>query len=138
MSVRCGTGSRDGPFGPETRKDEPLQSFTLRRCLGPAGLATVTCLAVAASAAAQKPYGYDGPPAYVIAESDWGKGTVRGAVRPGRKGVWQVQLPRGTWIDCERSCSETLRRATVDFWESSGPQAKDSGPGYFRWEFWRR
>jgi hypothetical protein len=76
--------------------------------------------------------GYPGP-GYVVAESRWGKGTVTGAVRPGRHG-WQVRLPRGTWIDCGRSCSDTLRRATVDFWESNGPQAKDTGPGYFNFE----
>lgn len=72
---------------------------------------------------------------YVVAESDWGNGTISGPVRPWRHG-WQVRLPRGTWIDCGRDCSETLRRATVDFWESQGSyDAKDSGPGYFRWEF---
>ncbi len=73
-------------------------------------------------------------PGFVVAESRWGKGTVKGAVRPVRHG-WEVRLPGGTWIDCGRSCSETLRRATVDFWESNGPQAKDTGPGYLRWEF---
>ncbi|MDX2158891.1 MAG: hypothetical protein SFW09_20500 [Hyphomicrobiaceae bacterium] len=77
---------------------------------------------------------HDGPPAYVVAESRWGNGTITGAVRPGRHG-WQVRLPRGTWIDCGRSCSETLRRETVDFWQSSGPQAADSGVGYLRWDF---
>lgn len=78
--------------------------------------------------------GYRGPPEFVVAESHWGKGTVSGPVRPARHG-WEVRLPRGTWVDCARSCSETLRRQTVDFWESNGPQAKDSGPSYFRWEF---
>ncbi|MFV0298541.1 MAG: hypothetical protein ACK5JT_20765 [Hyphomicrobiaceae bacterium] len=74
---------------------------------------------------------------YVVAESDWGKGSVRGAVRRWKHG-WQVQMPRGTWIDCVRSCSETLRRATVDYWETVGGPwgAKDEGPGYFKWEFY--
>lgn len=77
---------------------------------------------------------YGGRPGYVVAESRWGNGTVTGAVRPGRAG-WQVQLPRGTWVDCGRSCSETLRRQTVDFWQSMGPQSPDQGPGYLRWQF---
>lgn len=73
-------------------------------------------------------------PGYVIAESRWGRGTVRGDVRPGRHG-WQVRLPGGTWVDCVRSCSETLRLQTVDFWETVGPSARDGGPGYFHFEF---
>lgn len=75
---------------------------------------------------------------YVVAESDYGKGSVTGAVREGHRGILQVQMPNGSWIDCVRSCSETLRRATVDFWESNGAQAKDQGPGYFTWSFGRR
>jgi hypothetical protein len=71
---------------------------------------------------------------YVVAESRWGRGTVRGEVRPGRHG-WQVRLPGGTWIDCVRSCSETLRLQTVDFWETVGPNPKDGGPGYLHFEF---
>jgi hypothetical protein len=69
---------------------------------------------------------------YVVAESQWGHGMVRGAVRPGPRG-WQVQLPGGSWIDCVRNrCSETLRLETVDVFERM--QQKDGGPGYFRWE----
>lgn len=89
----------------------------------------------AASAAAQG-YGgrYDGRPSYVVAESQWGHGTISGPVRPGRHG-WQVRMPRGTWIDCVRSCSDTLRRQTVDYWESNGSHAPGSGRGYLNWEF---
>lgn len=71
---------------------------------------------------------------YIIVESQWGRGTVSGPVRRGPQG-WQVRLPGGTWIDCVRSCSQTLRRATVDFWETVGPHAPDKGPEYFRWQF---
>ena len=53
---------------------------------------------------------------YVVAHSRHGNGTVRGAVRPSRYG-YQVRTPRGNWINCRRSCSETLRVETVDFWE---------------------
>ena len=72
---------------------------------------------------------------YVVAESHWGKGTVSGPVRRGGPTGWQVRMPGGSWIDCGRSCSQTLRRATVDFWETVGPNAPERGPDYFRWEF---
>lgn len=71
---------------------------------------------------------------YVVAESWWGHGTVRAPVRQGRVGR-EVRLPGGTWIGCGRSCAQTLRQQSVDFWESNGTQAKDGGPGYFRWTF---
>jgi hypothetical protein len=101
-----------------------------------AGL-TLAAAASAAPAAAQgyrdHHYGY-GAPRYVVAESHWGNGTISAPVRAGRHGL-QVRLPRGTWIDCVRSCSDTLRRETVDYWQSQGPQAPGSGRGYLRWEF---
>lgn len=55
----------------------------------------------------------------VVAESRHGNGTVQGLVRHGRKG-YEVQLPSGTWIACRRSCADTLRVETVDFWENEG------------------
>ncbi len=92
-------------------------------------------LAALATSAAAQDYGRrHAHPDIVVAESRWGKGAVAGPVRRGRHG-WQVRLPRGTWIDCGKSCSETLRRQTVDFWESQGPHARDSGPSYFHWTF---
>ena len=74
-------------------------------------------------------------PAIVVAESRWGHGTVSGPVRRGPNG-WEVRMPRGTWLECKRSCSETLRLATVDFWETQGRNPPDGGPGYFRLDFW--
>ncbi|MGI9424761.1 MAG: hypothetical protein ACR2PA_16315 [Hyphomicrobiaceae bacterium] len=53
----------------------------------------------------------------VTAHSDFGNGTVSGRVRWTSVGR-QVQLPGGNWIHCARSCAETLRVQTVDFWES--------------------
>lgn len=64
----------------------------------------------------------------VVAESRFGHGTVSGAVRQGRTGL-EVQLPGGTWIACRRSCSETLRVESVDFWENRGPQKVDNECG---------
>lgn len=59
---------------------------------------------------------------YVVAESRFGNGTVSGPVRYGRLGR-EVRLPGGTWEPCRRSCSETLRVETVDFWYARGPNA---------------
>ena len=74
-------------------------------------------------------YGRRAPPQVrmVVAESRFGNGTVRGAVRQTSLGN-QVQLPGGSWIYCRRSCSETLRAETVDFWEAQqGPGGKEQG-----------
>jgi len=62
---------------------------------------------------------------YVTAYSDYGNGAVRAPVRAARYG-YQVRLPGGHWSYCERSgllsrndpCSETLRRQSLDFWET--------------------
>lgn len=101
----------------------------------------VLMLAVTAASTAADAQGYDrrgrdyGGQRYVVAQSQWGNGTISGPVRPGPRGGWQVRMPRGTWIDCVRSCSDTLRRATVDFWQTNGPNAPGSAPGYLSWEF---
>lgn len=57
------------------------------------------------------------PSGWVVAQSRFGNGTVRGAVRETNLGR-QVQLPGGSWVYCKRSCSETLRAESVDFWEA--------------------
>jgi hypothetical protein len=49
-----------------------------------------------------------------------------------------VRLPGGTWLECGISCSDTLRRETVDFWRNHGGRpgsAGGDGPGYlqFKW-----
>lgn len=59
------------------------------------------------------------PNGYVIAHSRFGNGSISGAVRPAQFG-YQVRLPHGTWVDCRRSCAETLRVETIDYWE--GPE----------------
>ena len=52
--------------------------------------------------------------------SRFGNGTVSGPVRLGARGGLEVRLPRGTWVACRRSCSETLRVQTVDIFENKG------------------
>ncbi|MCC7251332.1 hypothetical protein [Hyphomicrobium sp.] len=54
---------------------------------------------------------------YAVAVSRFGNGTVRGPVRETRTG-YEVRKPNGIWIACRRSCSETLRVETVDFYET--------------------
>ena len=54
---------------------------------------------------------------YVVAESEYGNGRVAGPVRHTRLGR-QVRLPGGSWVYCSKSCAETLRVKTVDFWQS--------------------
>lgn len=101
-----------------------------------AGVAIVTGPASAEAQMRRNGTVYTSPPrGYVTAESRWGNGTVSGPVRQGKFGP-EVRLPGGTWIHCVRSCSETLRRETVDFWQSHGNHAPDPGPGYFQWDFW--
>jgi hypothetical protein len=58
----------------------------------------------------------------VVAQSRFGHGQIEGKTRETPRGL-QVQLPGGTWVYCRRSCSETLRVETIDFFESNG-----SGP----------
>jgi hypothetical protein len=104
------------------------------------GLAVALALGVAnaglGNAVAQKVRdGARRAPDVVYAESRWGHGSVSGPVRRGQNG-WEVRMPRGTWLECKRTCSETLRLATVDFWETQGPNPPDGGPGYLRFDFW--
>jgi hypothetical protein len=98
----------------------------------------LAAMAATTSAEAQgnerAPRRYPGPP-FVVAESDFGNGRIAGPIRQSRHG-WQVRMPRGTWIDCVRSCADTLRRETIDFWQTHGPNAPGSGPGYFIWDFY--
>jgi hypothetical protein len=58
------------------------------------------------------------PGGFVIANSRFGNGTLRGQVRRAALG-WKVQLPNRRWAYCRRSCSETLRVETIDFFESN-------------------
>jgi hypothetical protein len=74
-------------------------------------LFTIACWAQDAS---PTPY----PGGFVIAKSRFGNGTMRGEVRRVALG-WEVQLPGGRWVYCRRSCPETLRVETIDFFQSN-------------------
>lgn len=54
----------------------------------------------------------------VSAVSRYGNGMITAPIRQDKLG-WQVQLPGGQWVFCRRSCSETLRVETIDFFESN-------------------
>ena len=109
------------------------RAFVLATTLTAAGLAGLT--APVAAVDRSLPPGIVG---YVTAESRYGGQTVGGPVRKGPQGRLEVRLPGGTWLECGRSCSDTLRRETVDFWRNHGPgrgMGSGDGPGYiqFRW-----
>lgn len=89
-----------------------------RRTL-PAALALGLCALAPASLTAEA--GFRRPPEgdVAVAVSRYGNGTVTGPVRAARTG-YEVRLPGGTWVGCRRSCSETLRVETVDFYENEG------------------
>jgi hypothetical protein len=92
------------------------------------GLTIVFAVSASASGAIA-----NGPSGEVVVESQFGHGTVSGPVRAARHGR-EVRMPGGTWIDCGRSCAETLRTETVDFWENkgAGPNSRiDNTPGVF-------
>lgn len=79
----------------------------------------------------------DGIIGEVVVESRYGGGkAVSGPVRRNSKDRLEVRLPGGTWVECVRSCTETLRRQTVDFWQNYGGSGNinggEDGPGYLR------
>ncbi len=75
---------------------------------------------------------------YVTAESRYGSKTISAPIRRIGPKRYEVRLARDTWVDCGISCSETLRRATIDFWENhgGGPRSSGDGPGYFYWRWY--
>ena len=74
---------------------------------------------------------------YVTAESRYSAATIAAPVRVSAQGRREVRLPGGTWIECRRSCSNTLRQETIDFWyiRTNVNSSGDDGPGYFSYQF---
>src|SRR5437016_2281386 len=107
----------------------------------PVALTSVLTLAAAAGALAlpaeaQSRRGPEPRYAYVTAESRYSGATITAPVRSGPQGRLEVRLPGGTWLECGRSCSDTLRRETVDFWKDKGhPRGGGDGPGYLQFRF---
>ena len=70
----------------------------------------------------------------MTAESRYSVATISAPVRQVGNHRYEVRLPGGSWVDCGRSCSDTLRRETVDFWQThSGFRDSGEGAGYFLW-----
>lgn len=59
----------------------------------------------------------------VTACSTYGHGCTTAPVRYLNLGP-QIRLKGGPWIWCESDCRDTLRRATVDFWDDQRESAK--------------
>ena len=111
-----------------------MRALVLATTLTVAGLAGTAVPPVAAADRGAGP----GVVGYVTADSRYSGQSVSGPVRKGQQGRLEVRLPGGTWLECGRSCSDTLRRETVDFWRNHGPgrgTGSGDGPGYiqFRW-----
>lgn len=93
--------------------------------------------ALATAADAQTRRGRDGY-VYVTAESRYSGASITAPVRVGARNRLEVRLPGGTWIHCEQSCSDTLRRETIDFWQNHNGRPRDGGrdgPGYLNFKF---
>ena len=109
------------------------------RAVGLAGMLGVVALSavLAAPAEAQRRAAAGATLGYATAESRYGNGKpVSGPVRRGSHGRLEVRLPGGTWMECGRSCSDTLRRETVDFWRANRDgRTSGDGPGYIQFRF---
>ena len=78
------------------------------------GLALTALAAAPALEAKPRQPGYT----YITVESRYYAGTtITAPVRQGPRGP-EVRLPGGLWFGCELNCHETLRRESIDFWET--------------------
>ena len=111
--------------------------FWLPALTAAAALAAVAGPMVPAADAQARRGGKSSDYGYVTAESRYGSQTITAPVRYGSHGRLEVQLPGGTWIECGRSCRDTLRRETIDFWHSrnGGLGSDKDGPGYLRFSW---
>ena len=110
-----------------------MRALALSIALAAAALGVLAASSVMAAERGRLPPGIVG---YATADSRYSGQSVTGPVRRGPQGRLEVRLPGGTWIECGRNCSDTLRRETVDFWRNhGGREAGGDGPGYlnFRW-----
>jgi hypothetical protein len=111
------------------------------RTLSSAAMVAIAALMLAQFAAPDadaQPRRRGGDPGYgfVTAESRYTSATITAPVRYGSHGRLEVRLPGGTWLECGRSCRDTLRRETIDFWYSrDGRGVPDDGPGYLQFRF---
>jgi hypothetical protein len=88
--------------------------MALRTVLGVA-LAATTMAGLMTPADAQSRR--KGGEAVVRACSIYGNGCTTAPIRRASND-YEFRMPGGTWISCRQSCQDTLRRETVDFWET--------------------
>ena len=95
------------------------------------GISLALAIAQASGASAgERRYSADGQGDYVVTQSRYGGRTISGPVRMTSVGR-EVRLPGGNWEPCKRSCAETLRASTVDYWDSRGPNPVATECGIF-------
>ena len=94
-----------------------MRALVLATTLTAAGLAGIAAPAVSRRAR-QRGRGHRSASSRPRAATATGPSAVRCARGP--QGRLEVRLPGGTWIECGRSCADTLRRETVDFWRNHG------------------
>ena len=89
--------------------------MALRTVLGVAlAAATMAGLMTTADAQSRRKGGGEG---VVRACSIYGNGCTTAPIRRASND-YEFRMPGGTWISCRQSCQDTLRRETVDFWET--------------------
>lgn len=91
--------------------------MVLKSMLG-AALTTAVMLSMVGNADAQSRAKSRGEGQGVVrACSIYGNGCTSAPIRRASYD-YEFRLPGGTWISCKQSCQDTLRRETVDFWET--------------------
>jgi len=89
--------------------------MSLRTILGVALATTMMAgLMTPADAQSRRKGGGEG---VVRACSIYGNGCTTAPIRRASND-YEFRMPGGTWISCRQSCQDTLRRETVDFWET--------------------
>lgn len=91
--------------------------MALRTVLG-ATLAASVILGLAGAADAQSRKGSRGDGQGVITScSNYGNGCQSAPIRRAAND-YEFRMPGGTWVPCQQSCRDTLRREVIDFWET--------------------
>ena len=100
-----------------------------------AGCAAVVALSATAADAEPRKARNGNHVGFVVAESRYSGRVIAAPVRRNAAGRLEFRLRGGTWIECGQSCSETLRRTTIDFWDIQASGSNSDGPGYLRFRF---
>jgi len=80
------------------------------------GAALVLTIVGAADAQSRNRSGGEGQ-GTVTACSNYGNGCRSAPIRRAAND-YEFRMPGGTWMSCQQSCKDTLRREVIDFWET--------------------